>query len=487
MKLTYKQTTALDLLEDDITEEVMYGGAAGGAKSALGSYFQLKRRFKYPGSRGFIGRAIFKTLKDTTLKTFFEIAGKQGLKRGKHFELTGSHDKENPNCILFKNSSVILLRDLADSPSDPDFDELGSLEITDVFIDECGQVSVKAKETLKSRLRYLSFCHTCGARLTEAKPLLYDADEKPIQWECVKCKQETPGLKPKALYASNPVKGWPYSEFYKAKKDGRLESYKAFIQAFVSDNPHAPAAYVQLLKRMPEGPQKQRLLHGNWEYDDDPLVLIVYDKILDVFNNDFEHLKGKRYITCDVARFGKDTTVIGVWEGFRVKLYQYKGLSITETAEKIQGLQHQYGIPNSHTLVDEDGVGGGVVDIVKCEGFVNNSRPMINPIKPDLDDKGNPKPENYDNLKSQCSFRMADRINRSGLYVEGATPEQKEQITEEMEQVKQKEVDGDGKKCLMKKDDIKEALGRSPDFWDTIMMREKFDLKPIRKAGAISL
>ena len=28
------------------------------------------------------------------------------------------------------------------------------------------------------------------------------------------------------------------------------------------------------------------------------------------------------------------------------------------------------------------------------------------------------------------------------------------------------------------KDKIKEAIGRSPDFWDTILMREWFELKP---------
>ena len=30
----------------------------------------------------------------------------------------------------------------------------------------------------------------------------------------------------------------------------------------------------------------------------------------------------------------------------------------------------------------------------------------------------------------------------------------------------------------MPKDKIKEAIGRSPDFWDTILMREWFELKP---------
>ena len=73
MKLTIKQTKALDILEDDTTTELYYGGAAGGGKSVIGCYWQLKRRLKYPGTRGFIGRSELKNLKKTTLNSFFEV------------------------------------------------------------------------------------------------------------------------------------------------------------------------------------------------------------------------------------------------------------------------------------------------------------------------------------------------------------------------------------------------------------------------------
>jgi phage terminase large subunit len=38
MNLTLKQTKALDILEDATTTELLYGGGAGGGKSALGTY-----------------------------------------------------------------------------------------------------------------------------------------------------------------------------------------------------------------------------------------------------------------------------------------------------------------------------------------------------------------------------------------------------------------------------------------------------------------
>lgn len=435
MKLTVKQTIALDFLEDNVTEEVLYGGAAGGGKSGLGCYWQIKNRLKYPGSRGFIGRAVFKTLKDTTLKTFFEIADKQGLKRGKHFDLTGPWDKENANCVMFLNGSMIYLRDLFLYPSDPDFDELGSLEITDAFIDECGQVVQKAKDTLRTRIRY-----------------------QLDKWN----------LKPKILYATNPVKTWPYLEFYRPTRENNMPYYRKLVQAFVTDNPHAPAAYVDSLKKLPEGPQKQRLLHGNWEYDDDPATLIEYEKILDCFTNNYMKVGGEHYITADIARFGTDKTVIGVWNGYAVKLHAFHGLDVQQSANKIKEYQEKFRVANSNTVVDEDGVGGGVMDILKCSGFVNNSRPVEVPGR---------DTENFINLKSQCYFHLAERINKGGVFIDCEDEDLKQIIIQELEQVKQHNMDKDGKRQVLPKDKVKETIGRSPDFADTLMMREYFDLQ----------
>ena len=105
MKLTKKQTQAIDILEDDKTTELLFGGGAGGGKSALGCYWAIKQCLKYEGARGLIGRSKMKSLKDTTLKTFFEVANMQGLIRGTHYKLTSPQDKETPNAILFFNGS----------------------------------------------------------------------------------------------------------------------------------------------------------------------------------------------------------------------------------------------------------------------------------------------------------------------------------------------------------------------------------------------
>jgi phage terminase large subunit len=429
MKLTVKQTKALDYLDDSTTEELYYGGAAGGGKSMFGCYWQLKRRFKYPGTRGLIGRSELKNLKKTTLNSFFEVCKIQGLIADR-----GYRYNQQDSIIYFPNGSQIILADLFSYPSDPFFDSLGSLEITDAFIDEAPQITDRAKNIVKSRIRY---------------------------------KLEEFNLIPKLLMSGNPSKNWAYYDFYLPSKQGGLRKDRKFIQALVTDNPYISPHYIESLRGLDDN-SRERLLNGNWEYDDDPSALISYEKILDCFTNDFESLKGGKYITCDVARFGSDKTVIGLWDGYRVSLSVYSHLSIPETAQKIRELQTKEGVPNSQTIADEDGVGGGVVDILKCKGFVNNSRPHLNPVT-GLDD-------NYANLKSQCYFRLAERINDSGIYIDCKDVNLKQKIIQELEQVKQYNMDKDGKRQILPKDKVKETIGRSPDFSDTLMMREYFEL-----------
>src|SRR5690606_16046400 len=141
---------------------------------------------------------------------------------------------------------------------------------------------------------------------------------------------------------------------------------------------------------------------------------------------------------------------------------------VTEAAMKIQELAEYYSVPMSNIVVDDDGVGGGVVDILGCNGFVNNSRPLDNPETK--------QPENYMNLKSQMYYALAKLINDSGLYIEcdSAT---RDVITQELEQVKQHNMDKDGKKQVLPKDEVKELLGRSPDYADMIMMRMWFEYR----------
>lgn len=435
MHLTIKQTQAIDLLEDNITSELLFGGGAGGGKSALGCYWQLKRRLKYPETRGVIGRASLKTLKETTLNSFFQVCQLQGIKNGSHYTYN-----DNKSIIKFYNGSEILLKDLFAYPSDQNFDELGSLEITDAFVDETNQIVSKAWGVLKSRIRY---------------------------------KLDENGLIPKMMGSCNPAKNWTYLDFYKQFKNGTLANNKAFIQSLLTDNPHISKHYRENLLTL-DNNSKERLLYGNWEYSDDPSELMSYDKITDIYSNSFIS-GGEKYITADIARYGRDKTVIGVWDGFRlIAISEMAQSSIVESGDKIKEMAVIYAVPKSNIIVDEDGVGGGVVDTIKCKGFVNNSKALDNP------ETG--EPENYNNLKSQCYFKLAEKVNKNEMFISCLDTQQKTDLSQELEQVKQHNMDKDTKKQVMPKEKVKELIGRSPDLSDMIMMRMYFTLtKPITR------
>jgi len=423
MQLLIKQKHATFYLKDNETQEVIYGGAAGGGKSAIGCLWLIESAQKYPGSRWLMGRSKLKTLKETTLNTFFELASKFGI--SDQFKFNGQQ-----NSINFTNGSQIILKDLYLYPSDPNFDSLGSLEISGAFIDECNQVVYKAWQIVKSRIRY---------KLSEF------------------------GIIPKILGTCNPSKNWVYKEFYKPFKDGSLEDYRKFIRALPTDNPHLPPSYIESLLRLDKN-SKERLYYGNFEYDDDPATLISIDAIVDYFNPIHIEKGGKRYMTVDVARKGKDKTVFRVWEGFLCIFRKEMAVSLMdEVVSEAKTMQRAYTIPLSRVIADEDGIGGGVVDFLKCKGFVNNSTALNG--------------ENYSNLKSQCSYEMAKKIENREAGEICNSRDVIDIVSEEMEQIKQKDIDKDGKIAIIPKDKIKEKIGRSPDDWDSIMMRYWFELE----------
>jgi phage terminase large subunit len=436
MKLNPKQSKALRYLEDDTTTEVLYGGGAGGGKSALGVYWLLKSAFKYPGSRALMSREILKSLKDTTLMSFFEVCQMQGI-------LSDMYDyNETKGRITIKTSgqdSIIFLRELFFYPRDAQFNSLGSLEITRIFIDEANQVVEKAKEVAMSRIRY---------KLDEFK------------------------LVPKMLMTCNPAKNWTYQQFYKPAKEGTIEPYRKFIQALVGDNKNISKHYVENLKKMSKA-SRERLLFGNWEFDDDPATLISYDAILDLFTN--THVVGKhRYITADIALQGSDKFVIFVWEGWRVIHCEVMPKSDGKEVEtKLRELSEKFKVGQSRICYDADGVGGFL------KGYLANAKPFNNGASP-IEIKGSHleiKPQ-YQNLKSQCYFGLAEKINAREVYVPDLGVENKQFLIEELEYVKSNSYGTDKKLAVLPKDKIKEFLGRSPDFSDALMMRYYFELVP---------
>lgn len=229
INLSEKQWIAWQYLEDKTTNELLYGGGAGGGKSYLGCIWHIYRRTKYDGSRGLIGRSKISALEQSTLVTLFKVANQMGYKQGIHFTYNSQK-----HTINWANGSQSILKDLFLYPSDPDFISLGSTEYTDAFIDEAPEVTLKAIEIVGTRIRWM----------------LDDF-----------------GLVPKLLMTGNPSEGAIKERFI--EKDGiavELKEHQKFVQSLVTENPDEQfkALYIQQLERLSSDYDKQRLLYGDW-------------------------------------------------------------------------------------------------------------------------------------------------------------------------------------------------------------------------------
>ena len=86
------------------------------------------------------------------------------------------------------------------------------------------------------------------------------------------------------------------------------------------------------------------------------------------------------------------------------------------------------------------------------------------------------KKEEYQNLKSQCYFHYAEKVQSAQVKVSCEVPMEK--FIEEHEYIKNYSIDTDSKLRILPKDKVKEMIGRSPDITDSLMMRSVFDIKP---------
>ena len=423
-------------------KEVFFGGGAGGGKSWLLCETRLVNCYLYPGYRSFIGRKELKRLMQSTYVTWLKVCSHHKIPRD-DWKLDGKY-----NFIEFRNGSRIDLLDLDYQPSDPLYERFGSLEYSDGAIEEAGETHFLAYDVLKSRI---------GRHMNDV-------------------------VRPTLLITGNPKKNWTYREFYRPWKDGILSPDKEFIQALFGDNPHTADSYGEQLAGIKDKATRQRLKDGNWEYDEEQGVLIDFDAITDLWTNEVD-ISNLKYLVGDIARFGSDKVVIGLWEGYQCyEIITWTKKGTNETADKIDELLKRERIPRSRCIVDEDGVGGGVVDNLKgIKGFVANRSPILEDQKVteirDGEIKKKPISDNYFNLKAQCAWKLAEKINNREMVVVCYDEKMRAEIEEELVQIKQKDPDKEGKLQLVPKEEVKENIGRSPDYGDMMIMRMYFDLK----------
>lgn len=219
---------------DNIPQLVLCGGSAGGGKSHLMSAWLISSCLRFPNIRMAVGRKTLKSLKGSTINTIKGLLRDWGLVYDQNYRINNLE-----GFIEFWNGSVIIFLEMAEMPSDPDFNRFGSMEITGAAIDEVSEISERAVEVLFSRIRY---------NLSNSFKV------------------------PKMVMSTNPCLGWVRDRFVQDNEGNPIvcAENERYIPFSVYDNPDPKfrATYLAALNKLHDESAKQRLLYGNWSWVD---------------------------------------------------------------------------------------------------------------------------------------------------------------------------------------------------------------------------
>ena len=367
-KLTQRQTKAWKLLDKPDITDLMYGGAKGGGKSYFlcgWSFCQATdiigkfglRCTENPIHVGWIGRKQSIDFTGTTLATWRRIIPSE------EYILKSATDKD-PKHILIRGAIAI---DYGGLDRQENINKFNSAEYKFICVDQ-------AEETTQDDVSVLRG----SRRLTiEGQELEY-----------------------KGLFTANPANCWLKQEFIVQPEKGNV-----FVQALPKDNPHLPKSYVSNLKRAfrhrPE--LLAAYLAGSWEFTDDADQILKASWITyadGIRLLEFKESK-RRFITCDVARFGDNETVIYYMEETDILDEQVYGKKDTMyTANKLFVMSNHYN--RCPIIIDEDGVGGGVFDRVKELASNESEDPdKARAIIPVMSNRRSSQPEFYGNMRAE--------------------------------------------------------------------------------------
>ena len=441
--ITALQKLGIELFNDRDTVEILFGGSGGGGKSVLIGILALLRCIQYPGVREGIGRKDLSQLKKTTFTT---LLGKVHTIMG-----IGLNDfrQAQDGSIHYTNGSTIVPIELDYYPSDPDFNRLGSLELTDMFIDEVGELREPSYNAIKSRVgRWLNdkygltpklFC-TCNPSMTFVREYFYE---------------------PYSRLGGGQIQRWQTG---KTESRGEiLPAYRAFVRSSVYDNPFIEKSYVYNLQRLPDR-ERKRLLDGNWDYADDSNSLFRMSLLDKAITYDYpQESDFDKFIGVDVSDKGGDATVFSLID---------HGVLITQKQSSVQlNWDSKSELPLSRLIADElvefaqrngftqrnakniavecNGVGVGVRDMLKTRGWFITEYTATHKSRS----------EGYYNLMLDLDDGSVKIVNDLlGL------DELRRELSAHTYEMNNQEPN------VIRKDKIKMAIGHSPDFADSFMI-----------------
>lgn len=261
---------------------------------------------------------------------------------------------------------------------------------------------------------------------------------------------------------------------------GFLETGDCFVMHSThEDNVFVGSDYLKPFEHL-SAAMKEVYLLGHLADTTDPDQLIHPEHVKAAFDRDPEQTRmldgGRGALGVDVARYGDDDTVFQRFEGFHLaETLAFHGQDIPRTARQTNALLAEHVIGADRCAVDEDGMGAGVVDLCRDEGFSvvgvqSGSRAVRVPDwKTQM---------TFANLRSQMWYHFGERLKCGGVSL-GVQPAARTRLREDLLAPRYRvEKKGDVLTVSVEPKDgrsptwsVKRRLGRSTDYADPVIYR----------------
>lgn len=220
---------------------------------------------------------------------------------------------------------------------------------------------------------------------------------------------------------------------------------------------------------------RQVNLYGNWNYKPTTEDIITPEDMNLFYQNSHQFNDNIRRVTCDVAFEGGDSLVMWLWIGNHLEDLFVCGLNSRETVNAVSIKLREWRVLEENFSYDLPGVGFAL------KGFFPDAIPFQPQEAVPDHEKGM-----YANLKSKCAhffatnlidgkYSINERLLDKKLSGKNFTNMPLKRILNEERKII-RFVHGSNKgKELIKKEEMKRIIGRSPDYFESLIIREKFN------------
>lgn len=254
----------------------------------------------------------------------------------------------------------------------------------------------------------------------------------------------------------------------------------AFVEAKLADNfqlMRSDPTYLANLAGQSEE-QRARDLEGNWKFRSVGDDMLKMQHILDFYENEVQEGDNVRRASCDVAFDGGDRLVMWLWIGNHIQDVFSCRMDAKSTVETIKAKLSEWGVMEENFTYDLNGIG----QIVK--GFFPNAMPFNNMAAVEPDFK-----YIYANLKSQAAYMFVEKIINKEYSINPNILERRysgkgyedkmlrDILMRERKAIKRAKGREEAGFRLTAKSEMISLIGHSPDFIESLIMHEIFNIK----------